>query len=61
MVDPTKVQHNVTLFTMPPNATEVLQRLRVRVEKGYLGLAFRRSLSWDINTPAFLRPLAIRP
>ena len=36
-------------------------RLRVRVEKGYLGLAFRRSLSWDINTPAFLRPLAIRP
>jgi hypothetical protein len=22
------VQHNVTLFTMPPNATEVLQRLR---------------------------------
>jgi len=28
MVDPKKVQHNVTLFTMPPNATEVLQRLR---------------------------------
>jgi type II secretory pathway component GspD/PulD (secretin) len=28
MVDPNKVQHNVTLFTMPPNATEVLQRLR---------------------------------
>jgi hypothetical protein len=28
MVDPNKVQHNVTLFTMPPNAAEVLQRLR---------------------------------
>jgi hypothetical protein len=28
MGDPNKVQHNVTLFTMPPNATEVLQRLR---------------------------------
>ncbi len=28
MVDPNKVQHNVTLFTMPPDATEVLQRLR---------------------------------
>jgi hypothetical protein len=28
MVDPKNVQHNVTLFTMPPNATEVLQRLR---------------------------------
>ena len=28
MIDPKKVQHNVTLFTMPPNATEVLQRLR---------------------------------
>ena len=28
MVDPKKVQHNVTRFTMPPDATEVLQRLR---------------------------------
>ena len=28
MVDPSKVQHNVTQFTMPPDATEVLQRLR---------------------------------
>ena len=28
MVDPIKVQHNVTPFTMPPNATEVLRRLR---------------------------------
>ena len=28
MVDANKVQHNVTLFSMPPNATEVLQRLR---------------------------------
>jgi hypothetical protein len=28
MVDPKKVQHTVTLFTMPPNATEVLQRVR---------------------------------
>ncbi len=28
MVDPNKVQHNVTLFTMLPNETEVLQRLR---------------------------------
>ncbi len=28
MVDPTKVQQNITLFTMPTNATEVLQRLR---------------------------------
>ncbi len=28
MVDPNKMQHNVTLFNMPPNATEVLQRLR---------------------------------
>jgi hypothetical protein len=28
MVDPNKVQQNITLFTMPPNATEVLQRLR---------------------------------
>ena len=27
MGDPNKVQHNVTLFNMPPNATEVLQRL----------------------------------
>jgi hypothetical protein len=28
MVDANKVQQNVTLFTMPQNATEVLQRLR---------------------------------
>jgi hypothetical protein len=28
MVDPNKAQHNVTLFTMPPDAAEVLQRLR---------------------------------
>jgi hypothetical protein len=28
MVDPNKVQQNITLFTTPPNATEVLQRLR---------------------------------
>ena len=28
LVDPKNVQHNVTLFTMPPNAAEVLQRLR---------------------------------
>jgi hypothetical protein len=28
MVDAKKVQHNVTLFPMPPNATEVLERLR---------------------------------
>jgi hypothetical protein len=28
MFDRNKVQHNVTPFTMPPNATEVLQRLR---------------------------------
>jgi hypothetical protein len=28
MIDPNKVQHDVTLFNMPPNATEVLQRLR---------------------------------
>lgn len=28
MVDPKKVQHNLTLYTMPANATEVLQRLR---------------------------------
>jgi hypothetical protein len=28
MIDPKNVQHNATLFTMPPNATEVLQRLR---------------------------------
>jgi hypothetical protein len=28
MIDPKNVQHNVTLFTMPSNATEVLQRLR---------------------------------
>jgi hypothetical protein len=28
MVDANKVQDNVTLFTMPPNATDVLQRLR---------------------------------
>ena len=28
MVDPLKVQQNITLFTMPPNAAEVLQRLR---------------------------------
>jgi hypothetical protein len=28
MIDPTKVQQNITLFTMPPNAAEVLQRLR---------------------------------
>ena len=28
MVDPIKVQQNITLFTMPPNAAEVLQRLR---------------------------------
>jgi hypothetical protein len=28
MIDPSKVQQNITLFTVPPNATEVLQRLR---------------------------------
>jgi hypothetical protein len=28
MVDPSEVQKNITLFTMPPNAAEVLQRLR---------------------------------
>lgn len=28
MVDPKKVQNSVTLFTMPPNAAETLQRLR---------------------------------
>jgi hypothetical protein len=28
MVDPNETHHNVTPFTMPPNATEVLQRLR---------------------------------
>jgi hypothetical protein len=28
MVDPNKVQQNITLFTTPANATEVLQRLR---------------------------------
>jgi len=27
MIDPTKVQQNITLFTMPPNAADVLQRL----------------------------------
>ena len=28
MVDANKVQHQGTLFAMPPNATDVLQRLR---------------------------------
>jgi hypothetical protein len=28
MVDPNKVQQEVKLFTVPPNSTEVLQRLR---------------------------------
>jgi hypothetical protein len=28
MVDSIKVQHDITLFAMPPNAEEVLQRLR---------------------------------
>ena len=28
MVDPNKVQQKITLFTIPPNATDVLQRLR---------------------------------
>ena len=28
MVDSNKVQGNVTRFTMPPNATEMLQRVR---------------------------------
>jgi hypothetical protein len=28
MVDPIKVQQKITLFTIPPNATDVLQRLR---------------------------------
>ena len=28
MVDPNKPQPNVTLFTMSPNATEMLERLR---------------------------------
>jgi hypothetical protein len=28
MADPNKVQQNITLLTMPPNATEVLERLR---------------------------------
>jgi hypothetical protein len=28
MVDPSKVQQNITLFTLPANAAEVLQRLR---------------------------------
>lgn len=28
MVDSNKVQRNVTRFTIPPNATEVLQRVR---------------------------------
>jgi hypothetical protein len=28
MVDPNKVQRSVTPFIMPPNATEVLQRVR---------------------------------
>jgi hypothetical protein len=28
MGDPNKVQQKITLFTIPPNATDVLQRLR---------------------------------
>ena len=28
MVDPNKVQQKITLFAIPPNTTDVLQRLR---------------------------------